>query len=215
MKKLLTTIPLMLLLTLSACSEEENNTKSSEPAKTETQETAPNTSSETPSTEAPQPQQSAASSSKVSQVAIDACVTAVKNQTNEANISVRSTEFSQANSLVMIDVGANKAQWKCLVSNDGKGAEVTFMGTDGDTVEQSQQPAASSSDVSQVAVDACISAVKSQTNESDLAVMSTEFSQANSLVMIGVGSIRALWKCLVSNDGQGAEVSFAGDEGAQ
>jgi hypothetical protein len=34
------------------------------------------------------------------------------------------------------------------------------------------------------------------------------------LVMIGVGSDRAPWRCLVSNDGAVQEVSFAGSEGA-
>ena len=85
------------------------------------------------------------------------------------------------------------------------------MGTDGDTVEE--QPAASSSTVSQAAIDACLAAVTAQTSGGDLDVLSTEFSEANSVVMIGVGPERAPWKCLVSNDGQVAEMSFAGDEG--
>ena len=43
-------------------------------------------------------------------------------------------------------------------------------------------------------------------------MLGTGFSQANSLVMVGVGANRAPWRCLVSNDASGAEVSFAGDE---
>jgi hypothetical protein len=45
-------------------------------------------------------------------------------------------------------------------------------------------------------------------------VLSSEFSQVNSLVLIGVGSQKAPWRCLVSNSGVVAEVSFAGSEGA-
>jgi len=60
---------------------------------------------------------------------------------------------------------------------------------------------------------ACLAAVTNQTNNSDVAVMSNEFSEANSLVMIGVGANRAPWRCLVSNDGIVAEVSSAADEG--
>lgn len=78
--------------------------------------------------------------------------------------------------------------------------------------EQPTAPA-TGSEVSQVAIDACLAAVKAQTSEADLAVLSTEFSEANSLVMVGVGANRAPWKCLVSNDGQVQEASFTGSEG--
>jgi hypothetical protein len=44
-------------------------------------------------------------------------------------------------------------------------------------------------------------------------VLSSEFSQANTVVMIGVGSQRAPWRCLVSNSGVVQEVMFAGSEG--
>ena len=60
---------------------------------------------------------------------------------------------------------------------------------------------------------ACLSAVSSQT-EGDVAVLSSEFSEANSLVMVGVGADRAPWRCLVSNDGTVQEIYFAGSEGA-
>ena len=85
--------------------------------------------------------------------------------------------------------------------------------------DQSEAPtkdtaaASSSSDVSQAAIDACLAAVDAET-DGNVAVLSTEFSEANSMVMVGVGADRAPWKCLVSNDGTGAEISFAGDEGA-
>jgi len=59
---------------------------------------------------------------------------------------------------------------------------------------------------------ACLSAVASRTGNS-VAVMSSEFSQANTLVMVGVGPQRAPWRCLVS-DGVVAEVTSMTDEGA-
>lgn len=62
---------------------------------------------------------------------------------------------------------------------------------------------------------ACLKAVGDQTGESDLAVLSSEFSEANSLVMVGVGPQRAPWRCLVSNDGVVAEITSMADEGAQ
>ena len=65
-----------------------------------------------------------------------------------------------------------------------------------------------------VAEQACLAAVSNQTNNGDVAILSSEFSEANSLVMVGVGEQRAPWRCLVSNDGVVAEVMFSGDEGA-
>lgn len=59
---------------------------------------------------------------------------------------------------------------------------------------------------------ACLSAVAQQTGNS-VVVTSSEFSEANTLVMVGVGPQRAPWKCLVSN-GVVAEVTSMTDEGA-
>jgi hypothetical protein len=204
--KLLTILPLALLLGLSACTDQGGQEQTT---------TAPKQAE--PPAEAkpaePKPQETAKDTETITN---EACLAAVKKETGESNVVVLMNEFSEANTLVQIGVGPGRAPWKCLVSNDGNVAEISFMGTDGDTVEEpaeSEVPAATSSSVSQAAIDACLKAVKAQTNESDLNVMSTEFSEANSLVMIAVGQQRAPWKCLVSNDGQGAEVSFAGDEG--
>jgi hypothetical protein len=60
---------------------------------------------------------------------------------------------------------------------------------------------------------ACLAAVSREANNGEVMVLSSEFSQANSLVMVGVGAQRAPWRCLVSNDGVVAEVFFAGSEG--
>jgi hypothetical protein len=59
---------------------------------------------------------------------------------------------------------------------------------------------------------ACLSAVAAQANNS-VTVMSSEFSQANSVVMIGVGPTRAPWRCLVSG-GVVAEVTSMANEGS-
>lgn len=61
-----------------------------------------------------------------------ACLGKVSQQTGEANVTVLSSEFSQANSMVMVGVGANRAPWRCLVSNDGVVAEITFAGKNDD-----------------------------------------------------------------------------------
>lgn len=59
---------------------------------------------------------------------------------------------------------------------------------------------AHAADVSQEAIDACIDAVRMQSPASGGMVLSTEFSEANDLIMLqdGAGTV---WKCLVANDG--------------
>lgn len=59
---------------------------------------------------------------------------------------------------------------------------------------------------------ACLTAVAQQTGNS-VVVLSSEFSEANTLVMVGVGPQRAPWRCLVSN-AVVAEVMSTVDEGA-
>jgi hypothetical protein len=66
--------------------------------------------------------------------ATKACLERVAKDTGEPNVTVLSSEFSQANSVVMVGVGANRAPWRCLVSNNGIVAEVSFTGNDGDRV---------------------------------------------------------------------------------
>ena len=60
---------------------------------------------------------------------------------------------------------------------------------------------------------ACLDAVSQKTGEPNVTVLRSDYSEANSLVMVGVGPQRALWRCLVSNDGVVAEISFEGSEG--
>lgn len=151
--------------------------------------------------------------SDVSGAAINACRSAVSRETGDGNLSVLNTEFSEANSLVMIGVGQNRAPWRCLVSNDGQVQEVMFTGDDSAGVPDTSG-GMGGSDVSGAAINACMAAVTDQTGEGNISVSSTEFSEANSLVMIGVGADRAPWRCLVSNDGQVQEVMFTGDDSA-
>ena len=59
---------------------------------------------------------------------------------------------------------------------------------------------------------ACLQAVSIKTNNGDVVVLSTETSEANNVVVVGVGPQRAPWRCLVSR-GVVAEVSSQTDEG--
>jgi hypothetical protein len=66
----------------------------------------------------------------VSNAAISACRKAVDAQT-EGSIDIVGSEYSEANIVVYMTVGANRAPWKCFTANDGRYAEVEFMGSEG------------------------------------------------------------------------------------
>ena len=59
---------------------------------------------------------------------------------------------------------------------------------------------------------ACLIAVGAQTS-GDTVLLSSEYSEANTLVIVGVGPKQAKWKCL-SKNGKVAEVMSLTDEGA-
>ncbi|QPZ91012.1 hypothetical protein [Thioclava electrotropha] len=127
----------VLVFALSACQEEEekaeetgsattSTTQSAEPAKedTATADDGGGAMDEAPKTASQEPAATqAATSSEVSQEAIDACIDAVRAAHGAMGGTVLSTEFSEANSLVMLK-SADDAEWRCLVSNDGSGASV-------------------------------------------------------------------------------------------
>ena len=60
---------------------------------------------------------------------------------------------------------------------------------------------------------ACLQAVSMKTNNGDVTLLRTETSEANNLVVVGVGPNKAPWRCLVSG-GVVAEVMSMTDEGA-
>ena len=59
---------------------------------------------------------------------------------------------------------------------------------------------------------ACLQAVSHKTKNGDVVTLSVETSEANNLVMVGVGPQRAPWRCLVKH-GKVAEVMSMTDEG--
>ena len=61
---------------------------------------------------------------------------------------------------------------------------------------------------------ACLLAVTRETNNPDVVLMGSEFSEAGTSVRVGVGIDRALWGCIAYSDGTTAGVEFLGNEGA-
>jgi hypothetical protein len=153
MKKFYVTIAIALTLALTACSEESAEVKDTAPAvkkedsaNTPAPAAAPATQPETPAAEsasapaqaetpaAPAAEEKAAADSEAASgtPSIDeqACLQAVSTETNNGDVVTLSVEESEANTLVMVGVGPNRAPWKCLASG-GVVAEVTSMTDEG------------------------------------------------------------------------------------
>ena len=123
--KLQTILPLALMLALAACSDKGGDQEATAPAATETKEA--DTAAETRAPE-PNPEKTVKDTETITS---EACLAAVSKETSESKVVVISNEFSEANTLVTIGVGDNRAPWRCLVSNDGNVAEVSFTGDEG------------------------------------------------------------------------------------
>ena len=61
---------------------------------------------------------------------------------------------------------------------------------------------------------ACLAAVSRSTNNGDVAVISSSFSQAGTEVIVGVGPDRAKWRCIAYSDGSTDGIMSLTDEGS-
>ena len=60
---------------------------------------------------------------------------------------------------------------------------------------------------------ACLTAVSQTTNNSDVAVLKSQFSEAGTQVTVGVGPQRAPWNCIAYKDGTTAGIESLTNEG--
>jgi methenyltetrahydromethanopterin cyclohydrolase len=60
-----------------------------------------------------------------------ACLAAVSRETNNGNVSLLGSQFSEAGTSVQVGVGDNRAPWQCIAYSDGTTAGVQFMGSEG------------------------------------------------------------------------------------
>lgn len=125
----------LLALALSACNEEDD-AKTDETTSSSAESTQPAASTENTATAddgggamdgTAQKEEQTANISEVSQDAIDSCIDGLRAIAGAGGGTVTGTEFSEANSLVMLQ-DANGAEWRCLVSNDGSNASLESVG---------------------------------------------------------------------------------------
>jgi hypothetical protein len=105
-----------------------------------------------------------------------------------------------------IDIGRDGAQ--VFVSESPKG----------DICQVTSSSAAGNADgsvggVSKADQDACLKAVSRTTNNNTVTVLEASSSEANNMVIVGVGEDKAKWQCLVK-DGTVADTMSLTDEGA-
>lgn len=65
-----------------------------------------------------------------------------------------------------------------------------------------------------VAEQTCLLAVTRETGNPDVVLLGSQFSEAGTLVRVGVGEARAPWQCIAYDDGTTGGIMFMGDEGA-
>jgi hypothetical protein len=61
---------------------------------------------------------------------------------------------------------------------------------------------------------ACLRDVTATTNNPDVVLLGSEFSEAGTLVRVGVGPQRAPWQCIAYSDGTTAGIQSMTDEGS-
>lgn len=105
-------------------------------------------------------------------------------------------------------VSESGATFQCSFNRNGSKI-VRFVRNKAPT---SSSRGAASSGVSSKNVRVCLRAVASQTGNRQVALLSSESSEANDAVIVGVGPHRAPWRCLVK-DGVVAGVMSLTDEG--
>ena len=71
----------------------------------------------------------------------------------------------------------------------------------------------SSSSTPTVAEQACLRDVSRTTNNRDVVLLSSSFSQAGTEVIVGVGSQRARWRCIGYSNGTTTGITSLTDEG--
>lgn len=115
--------------------------------------------------------------------------------------------FVRGSVLANFDTGAREL-WQCIAYADGSTGEIAYLGEDGAAA------AGSGTDPEVAAQDACREAVRRETGNSNVSILGSEFSEAATRVVIGVGAQQAPWQCFAYRDGSTDRIMFLGDEGA-
>jgi hypothetical protein len=96
--------------------------------------------------------------------------------------------------------------WQCIAYADGRTGEISYLADD-------PNAAGGGADPEVAAQDACRRAVRQETGNPNVSILGSEFSEAGTRVIIGVGPQQAAWECFAYRDGSTGGIMFLGDEG--
>jgi len=92
-------------------------------------------------------------------------------------------------------------------------AALTLLAGCVETTGGTKPAAAPSSKTPNAAEQACLRDVTRTTNNPDVVLLSSSFSQAGTEVIVGVGPQQARWRCIAYADGTTADIQSLTDEG--
>lgn len=129
-----------------------------------------------------------------------ACRAAVDRQTDQAGARIVAGEAAAGRALVTLRDPRDDGDWRCLVSEDGRVAELSFAA----------DPGAGTAGAPGAAGQACLAAVADATGEGDVRVLSSATAAAGTRVTVGVGPGRTPWRCTAYPDGRTGRIARAG-----
>jgi hypothetical protein len=93
-------------------------------------------------------------------------------------------------------------------------AAALFLSGCTETTGDTRSSAPASSRMPTPAEQACLRDVTRETNNPDVVLLSSSYSEAGTEVIVGVGPQRARWRCIAYRDGSTAGIMSLTDEGA-
>lgn len=87
------------------------------------------------------------------------------------------------------------------------------IGLAGCSETTSSSPSTQTASAPTAADQACLAAVSRETNNGDVTVLNSQFSEAGTQVTVGVGPQRAPWNCIAYSDGTTAGIESLTNEG--
>ena len=113
--------------------------------------------------------------------------------------------FVRGSVIANFDTGKREL-WQCIAYSDGRTGELSYLGDDPSATGSSPDPEVA-------AQDACRRNVRQETGNANVSILGSEFSEAGTRVIIGVGPQQAPWECFAYSDGSTGNISFLGNEG--
>lgn len=92
-------------------------------------------------------------------------------------------------------------------------AATAAIGLAGCSETTSETPSTAAAGAPSAADQACLAAVSRETNNGDVTVINSQFSEAGTQVTVGVGPQRAPWNCIAYSDGTTAGIESLTNEG--